>query len=188
MRFTETPLRGAFVIEPEPVEDERGFFARSFCAEEFAEHGLNPGLVQCNISYNRKRGTLRGLHYQAEPFAEAKLIRCTSGAIFDVIVDLRPDSPTFGKWASAELSAENCKMMFAPEGFAHGFQTLTDDAEVFYQMSRPYRAELARGIRYDDPVIGISWPIADPIVSERDLALPPLSSAAATRRAAGGSR
>ncbi len=177
MRFVETALAGAFIIELEPVADERGFFVRSFCAEEFAAHGLNPELAQCNYSFNKKRGTLRGLHYQADPFGEAKLVRCTAGAIYDVIVDIRPGSPTFGKWVSAQLTAVNGKMIFAPEGFAHGFQTLADGAEIFYQMSRPYRAELARGIRFDDPEIGVRWPVADPIMSERDRALPLLRDA-----------
>ena len=175
MRFLETDIPGAYVIEPELIEDERGFFARSFCAEDFARRGLTAALAQCNISYNKTRGTLRGLHYQAEPEPEAKLIRCTRGAIFDVIVDLRPGSPSFGKWMAAELSAENHKMIYAPEGCAHGFQSLTEDSEVFYQMSRPYRAALARGIRYDDPALRIRWPLADPILSARDLGLPLLS-------------
>lgn len=191
MRFIETGLDGAYVIEPELKSDERGFFARSFCAAEFERHGLTAKFVQCNISHNKTRGTLRGLHYQAEPESEAKLIRCTRGAIFDVIVDLRPDSPTFGKWVSADLSAENYRMMFAPEGFAHGFQALADDTEVFYQMSRPYREALASGVRFDDPGLAIAWPIEDPIVSARDMDLPPLRAAAgrgAPRRAAGGGR
>lgn len=188
MRFIETKLAGAYVIEPEPVTDERGYFARSWCAGEFAAHGLTSELAQCNISFNRVRGTLRGLHYQADPCAEAKLIRCTQGALFDVIVDLRPASPTFGQWVSAQLTAVNHKMLYAPEGFAHGFLTLADGTEVFYQMSRPYRAELARGIRYDDPALAITWPIANPIVSERDLALPLLQDAGSTLKRAAGAR
>jgi len=177
MRFCELEIAGCFLIEPEPVADERGFFARSWCMQAFAEHGLNPGLAQCNISFNRRRGTLRGLHYQADPFAEAKLIRCTQGAIFDVVVDLRPGSPSFGRWTGTELSAENRRMLYAPEGFAHGFQALWDGTEVFYQMSQAYRAELARGVRYDDPDLAISWPIPAPIVSARDRALPGLAEA-----------
>ena len=175
MRFRGLKIEGCFLIEPEAIEDDRGFFARSWCAEEFAAHGINPALAQCNISYSRRRGTLRGLHYQAEPCAEAKLIRCTAGAIFDVVVDLRPGSRTFGKWVCAELSAENRRMLYAPEGFAHGFQALWDNTEVFYQMSQPYRPELARGLRYDDPELSIFWPVPAPIVSERDRALPGLA-------------
>ena len=189
MRFTETPLADAYVIEPELAADERGTFGRSWCAAEFAEHGLSDALAQCNISTNRTRGTLRGLHYQADPYGEAKLVRCTRGAIFDVIVDLRAGSPSFGKWFAAELSADNHKMMFAPKGFAHGFQTLTGDTEVFYQMSEAYRPELARGIRFDDPAIGIDWPVENPIVGARDRALPLLGAAGAElKRAAGGAR
>ncbi len=191
MLFKETKLVGVFVIEPELIEDERGFFARSWCAEEFAKHGLNCELAQCNISYNRKRGTLRGLHYQATPFAEAKLVRCTAGAIFDVAVDVRRDSNTFGQSVGVELSAENRRMFYVPEGFAHGLQTLCHHAEVFYQMSQPYRPTAARGVRFDDPTIGIRWPIANPIVSKRDKALPFLSPPAAgggQRRVANGRR
>jgi dTDP-4-dehydrorhamnose 3,5-epimerase len=172
MRFHESELAGAFLIEPELVEDERGFFARSWCAQEFADHGLRASIAQCNISYNRRRATLRGLHYQADPFAEAKLVRCSRGAIFDVIVDLRPDSPTRHRWIAEELTAANRRMVYVPEGFAHGFQALSDDTEVFYQMSRSYRAEAATGIRFDDPAFAIAWPIANAIVSARDLALP----------------
>jgi dTDP-4-dehydrorhamnose 3,5-epimerase len=179
MLFRELDIAGVYLIEPYRIEDERGFFARSWCAEEFAKRGLNASLAQCNISYNRKRGTLRGLHYQSEPFAEAKLIRCTQGAIFDVVVDLRPGSLTFGRWVSVELSAENHRMLYAPEGFAHGLQTLSHHAEVFYQMSQPYRPELARGVRYDDPQLAIEWPLKNPILSERDRALPRLTEAGA---------
>ena len=179
MLFKQTKLAGVFVIEPEPIEDERGFLARSWCAEEFAKHGLSAALAQCNISYNRKRGTLRGLHYQAAPFAEAKLVRCTAGAMFDVAVDLRRESPTFAQWAGIELSAENRRMLYIPEGFAHGLQTLSHHTEVFYQMSQPYRETAARGLRYDDPTIAIQWPIANPIVSPRDKRLPRLPLLAA---------
>ena len=135
MKFIETELKGAFLINPEPLEDERGFFARTWCRKEFEQHGLNPDWVQCNISYNKRKGTLRGMHYQIAPYAEAKLVRCTMGAIYDVIIDLRPDSKTYRQWISAELSAENRKMIYIPQGFAHGFQTLVDNTEVFYQMS-----------------------------------------------------
>jgi dTDP-4-dehydrorhamnose 3,5-epimerase len=172
VRFAETPLAGAFVVEIEPLEDERGLFARSFCQQEFRKHGLDPAVAQCNVSVNLRRGTLRGLHYQAAPHEEAKLVRCTRGAIWDVIVDLREDSPARLKWFAAELSADNHRALYVPRGFAHGFQTLTDSAEVFYQMSEFYRPEGARGIRWDDPAIGIRWPLPDPIVSERDRKLP----------------
>jgi dTDP-4-dehydrorhamnose 3,5-epimerase len=168
MRFVETPLKGAFVVELERIEDERGFFARSFCEREFAEQGLVPRFVQCNLSYNRSKGTLRGMHYQAEPHPEAKLVRCTFGAIFDVIVDIRPASPTVHRWFGTELSASNRRMLFIPTGFAHGFQCLTDDAEVFYQMSEFYHPECARGLRWDDPRLGIGWPLPNPVVSQRD--------------------
>ncbi len=172
MRFIETQLKGAFVIELEKVEDERGFFARTFCQKEFDAHGLNPRVAQCNFTYTRKKGTLRGMHYQASPHAEAKLVRCIRGAIFDVIIDLRRDSPSFRQWTAVELTAENGKLLYVPEGFAHGFQTLEDDTEVFYQMSDFYDPECARGVRWDDPALGIAWPLPDPILSERDKNLP----------------
>ena len=168
MRFTETRLKGAFIIEPERLEDERGFFARTFCQKEFEAHGLNPRMVQCNISYNKHKGTLRGMHYQAAPMAEAKLVRCTRGAIYDVIIDLRPESPTYCQWLAEELNAENSKIIYIPEGFAHGFQTLENDTEVFYQMSEFYSPEHARGVRWDDPVFGIEWPLNTKIISEKD--------------------
>src|SRR5665648_637609 len=141
MRFTETRLKGAFIIEPERLEDERGFFARTFCQKEFEAHGLNPRIVQCNISYNKHKGTLRGMHYQVVPMAEAKLVSCTRGAIYDVIIDLRPESPTYCQWFAEELNAENRKMIYIPESFAHGFQTLEGETEVFYQMSEFYSPE-----------------------------------------------
>jgi dTDP-4-dehydrorhamnose 3,5-epimerase len=166
--FRETKLPGAFVIEPERLEDERGFFARTWCEREFRAHGLNPRLVQCNVSYNRARSTLRGMHYQAAPHEEAKLVRCTMGAVHDVVVDLRPDSPTFRQWVAVELSARNRTMLYVPEGFAHGFQTLEDDTEVFYQMSELYHPECARGVRWDDPAFGIEWPLPPRALSERD--------------------
>jgi dTDP-4-dehydrorhamnose 3,5-epimerase len=158
MIFGPTRLEGAFVIEPERIEDDRGFFARTFCRREFAAHGLQAEFVQCNISYNQRKGTLRGMHYQAAPFQEAKLVRCTSGAIYDVIVDLRPDSSTYTQWTAVELNADNRKMLYIPEDFAHGFLTLTDQSEVFYQMSQYYAPEAARGLRWDDPVFNITWP------------------------------
>ena len=168
MVFTETKLKGAFIIEPELLRDERGFFARTWCRHEFTLHRLNTRLVQCNISFNRRKGTLRGMHYQATPHAEAKLVRCTRGSIYDVIIDLRPDSPTFKQWAASELTERNCLMLYIPEGFAHGFQTLKDDTEVFYQMSEFYHPESARGIRWDDPAFLITWPLLCLTVSSKD--------------------
>jgi dTDP-4-dehydrorhamnose 3,5-epimerase len=166
--FRETTLAGAFVIEPEKREDERGFFARTFCRQEFLAHGLNPEIAQCNVSFNKRKGTLRGMHYQAPPFAEAKLVRCTAGAIFDVIIDLRKSSETFGRHFAVELCASSGKMLYIPEGFAHGFQTLLDDTEVFYQMSQPYAPQCARGVRWNDPFFGIEWPSAERTIVERD--------------------
>lgn len=168
MIFVETKLKGAFIVEPEKLEDERGFFARTFCQKEFEAHGLNPRLVQCSVSYNEKKGTLRGMHYQAFPYAEAKLVRCTRGAVYDVIVDLRYDSPTFKHWVAVELSAENHRMLYIPEGCAHGFQALEDNTEVVYQMSEFYHPESARGVRWDDPAFRITWPIKDVIISIKD--------------------
>ena len=172
MIFRKTKLKGAFIIEPEREEDERGFFARTFCQEEFKARGLNPNLVQCNISFNKKKGTLRGMHYQVARYQEAKLVRCTQGSVYDVIIDLCPDSLTFKKWVSVELTAENRRMLYIPEGFAHGFQTLEDNTEVFYQMSEFYHPEYARGVRWNDRLLGIEWPIADPILSDRDRSYP----------------
>jgi dTDP-4-dehydrorhamnose 3,5-epimerase len=172
MIFTELPLKGAFLIEPERLEDNRGFFARTFCADEFTAHGLVKIFVQCNISYNRRRGSLRGLHYQAPPHEEARLVRCTAGSAFDVIVDIRPGSPTLAQWFGVQLSAENRKMVYIPEGFAHGFQTLADHTELFYQMSAPHVRSAARGIRWDDRAIGIRWPITPVALSERDQSYP----------------
>ena len=168
MIFKETKLKGAYVIEINPIEDERGFFARSFCAKEFKEHGLNQNIAQCNISYNGKKGTLRGMHYQAAPHEEAKLVRCTMGAIYDVIIDLRPDSSTFKKWIGVELTKENRRMLYVPEGFAHGFQTLEDHTEVLYQMSEFHHPEWARGVRWNDPTFGIFWPVNVEIISIGD--------------------
>lgn len=168
MRFIETELKGAFLIDPELLEDERGFFARTWCRKEFEQHGLNSDWVQCSISYNKRKGTLRGMHYQVAPFAETKLVRCTMGAIYDVIIDLRPDSKTYRHWISAELSAENRKMIYIPQGFAHGFQTLVDNTEVFYQMSEFYAPEYARAVRWNDPQFKILWPDSDRAMSEKD--------------------
>ncbi|MBD2040339.1 dTDP-4-dehydrorhamnose 3,5-epimerase [Microcoleus sp. FACHB-672] len=168
MIFTETKLKSAFIIETERLEDERGFFARSFCQQEFALRGLNSNLVQCNISFNKKKGTLRGMHYQVAPHEEAKLVRCHKGAIYDVIVDLRPNSSTFKQWLGIELISDNYQMLYIPEGFAHGFQTLEDNTEVFYQMSEFYHPECARGIKWNDPRLRIEWPADDKIISTKD--------------------
>jgi len=159
-------------VEPELLEDERGSFARSFCQEEFRAHGLDPVIAQCNISFNKRRGVLRGLHYQVKPHEEAKLVRCTRGAIWDVIVDLREGAPTRYRWFATELTADNRRALYIPRGFAHGFQTLADNSEVFYQMSEFYHPESARGVRWNDPIIGIAWPLADPVVSPRDRSYP----------------
>lgn len=168
MIFTPTGLPGAFLVELEKREDDRGFFARTWCQREFLERNLNPKVVQCSISYNRRKGTLRGMHYQLPPHEEAKLIRCTSGAIHDVIIDLRAGSPTFKQHVAVLLSGENHRMLYVPEGFAHGFQTLVNRTEVLYQMSESYAPEFARGVRWDDPAFGIAWPLADRIIAERD--------------------
>ena len=176
MKFQQTPLGGAFLVELDLLQDERGFFARSFCRQEFEAQGLNPCVAQCNVSFNRTRGTLRGLHFQAAPHAEAKLVRCTQGAIWDVIVDLRRESPTYRRWYGVELSAANRRALYAPEGVAHGFQTLADDSEILYLMSAAYRAEAARGVPWNDPAFGIAWPIANPTMSERDRGFAPLGA------------
>ena len=172
MIFHETKLHGAFEVHLEPMGDERGFFARSFCRHEFEQHGLNSVTVQCNVSFNEKRGTLRGMHYQAAPHPETKLLRCTQGAIYDVVVDLRPDSPTFKDWIGVTLTAENRKMIYVPEGCAHGFLTLEDRSEIFYQMSEIYYPELSRGVRWNDPAFRIDWPAPPVIMSERDRTYP----------------
>jgi dTDP-4-dehydrorhamnose 3,5-epimerase len=168
MRFIETKLKDAYLIEPEKFADERGFFARSWCEQEFSARGLNPNLVQCNISFNKKKGTIRGMHLQIPPFAEAKLVRCTRGAIYDVIVDLRPDAETYQQWIGVELTGENHQALYVPEGFAHGFQTLEDNTEVFYQMSAFYAPECARGFRWNDPTFQINWPEQVSVISLRD--------------------
>jgi len=168
MIFTETKLKDAFILDLERREDDRGFFARSWCQKEFADHGLNTRLVQCDISFNAKKGTLRGMHFQAAPFEEAKLVRCTAGAIYDVIVDLRPNSPSFKQWFGTELTFLNRRALYIPEGFAHGFQTLADNSEVFYQMSEFYVAESARGVRWNDPAFAIEWPESERTISHRD--------------------
>jgi dTDP-4-dehydrorhamnose 3,5-epimerase len=172
VRFTETPLPGAWVIEPEELGDERGWFARTFDAEEFRARGLNPDVVQCNASFNHSAGTVRGMHYQAAPHGESKLVRCVRGAIFDVAVDLRPDSPAYRDWHGVELSAENHLAFYIPAGLAHGFQTLTEDCEVLYQMGDHYVPDAARGVRWDDPAFGIEWPPLDGerTISDKDRA------------------
>ncbi len=172
MIFRETKLAGAVEVLLNVQSDERGFFARSWCETEFVNHGLNPRLVQCNVSFNRARGTLRGIHYQEQPNQEAKLVRCTQGAIYDVAVDLRPESPTFKGWHAAVLSAENRHMLYIPEGCAHGFLTLADNTEVFYQMSEFYHPESARGVRWNDPAFKIEWPEEVKVISDRDRTYP----------------
>lgn len=169
MRFIETKLQGAYVIEIEPISDRRGFFARSWCQQEFRDRRLNPNLAQCNISFNIKKGTLRGMHYQIKPHEEVKLVRCTQGSIYDVIVDIRPESATFKSWFAIELSAANRQMLYIPKGFAHGFETLEDNTEVFYQMSDFFHPESAKGIRWNDPEFGIEWTLTDKTISEKDL-------------------
>lgn len=172
MIFTETKLRGAFLVDIERHEDERGFFARSWCRREFEAHGLNPEIAQCNVSFNVRKGTLRGMHYQIAPFEEAKLVRCTRGSLCDVIVDLRPDSPTFRQHVIEVLTAENRRMLFVPEGFAHGFLTLEDGTEAFYQMSAYHAPERGGGFRWNDPAFGIPWPAEVEVISERDRRYP----------------
>ncbi len=176
MTYHETRLPRVFEVHLEPNADERGFFARSWCKKEFESHGLNSRLVQCSISFNTRKGTLRGIHYQTAPYSEAKLVRCTRGAIFDVVVDLRPESPTFTKWVGVELTAANRHMMYIPEGCAHGFLTLEDESEIFYQMSEFYHDESARGVRWDDPAFGIAWPRPVEVISERDRSYPDFES------------
>jgi len=168
MIFIETELKGVCMIELEPLEDERGFFARTFCQDEFKRHGLNLNIVQCNLSYNRRKSTLRGMHYQAAPYGEAKLVGCIRGALYDVVIDIRPNSKSFKQWISVELTDENRRWVYIPEGFAHGFLTLRDHTEVFYQMSEFYRPEFSCGIRWNDPALNIHWPLEVLVVSDRD--------------------
>jgi dTDP-4-dehydrorhamnose 3,5-epimerase len=172
MIFTPTALDGIWQIDLERRTDPRGHFARTFCAEEFAAHRLPASFVQCNLSFNTRRGTLRGLHWQREPHPDGKLVRCTSGAIFDVAVDLRPGSPTLHRWVGSELTAQNGRTLYIPAGCAHGFQTLADDSEVFYQMTEAYHGELSRGARWDDPAFGITWPLPPEAMSDRDTTWP----------------
>lgn len=168
MHFTETNLRGAFIIEPERLEDERGFFARSWSEREWAAHGLDSHLVECNLSFNKKRGTLRGMHFQTAPRGQAKLVRCTMGAAYDVVIDLRNESATFKKWVAVELTAQNRLMLYVPVGFAHGFQTLKDETEIFYQMSEVYAPEYAEGVRWNDPTFQVEWLAQVEVISARD--------------------
>jgi dTDP-4-dehydrorhamnose 3,5-epimerase len=172
MIFTESPLAGAYLVDLERLTDERGFFARSYCAEEFAARGLGPELRQCSVSYNARAGTLRGLHYQSAPHEEHKLVRCTAGAIFDVVVDIRASSPTCRRWFAAELSCANRRSLFIPPGFAHGFVSLTDDAEVYYMISVAHAPQFSRGLRWNDPAFAIEWPLAPTVISARDAAYP----------------
>jgi dTDP-4-dehydrorhamnose 3,5-epimerase len=176
MHFDPLPLAGAFRVRPERLKDARGHFARTFCAREFGARGLNPALAQCSASFNAARGTLRGLHWQAAPHAEDKLVRVTRGAVWDVLVDLRPGSPTFRRWHGEELSEENGHALYIPQGFAHGFVTLRDASEVFYQMAQFFEPSAARGARYDDPAFGVAWPLPPAVISERDLAHPPFAA------------
>lgn len=172
MTFHETKIPGVFEIYLEPQYDQRGFFARAWCEKEFEKNGMNPRLIQCNVSFSARKGTLRGMHYQAPPFAEAKLLRCTKGSIYDVVLDLRVQSPTFKQWVAIVLTAENRSMAYVPEGCAHGFLTLEDETEVFYQMSQFHNAESARGVRWDDPAFQIAWPGKVEVISERDRSYP----------------
>jgi len=169
MKFNKTAILGAYIIELEKIGDERGFFARAWCQKEFREHDLVTQFVQCNLSFNKRGNTLRGMHYQSAPLEEVKLVRCTRGAIFDVIIDLRPESSTYLKWIGVELTSDNYNMLYIPEGFAHGYLTLTEEAEVFYQVSQFYSPGHERGVRWNDPVFKIDWPIdGDVVISEKD--------------------
>lgn len=172
MIFHQTDLSGVFIIEPELIEDERGFFACAWITSEFEQQGLNPTVRQGNIAFNARRGTIRGMHFQKKPHEEAKLTRCTRGAIYDVAIDLRPDSATRYRWVGAELTAENHRMLYVPEGFAHGYQTLTDNTEMFYQISEYYHPECADGVRWNDPAFGIHWPLPVTVITERDANYP----------------
>jgi dTDP-4-dehydrorhamnose 3,5-epimerase len=176
VRFLETTLSGVYVIEQERHADERGFFARTWCAEEFLAQGLDPGLSQCSVSFNHRRGTLRGLHYQVPPAAEVKLVRCTRGALYDVALDLRPDSASFRAWIGVELTEDNGRALYIPRGCAHGFYALADATEVAYQISAPYRPEAARGLRWNDPFHGVTWPGPVEVIAPRDREYPDLDS------------
>jgi dTDP-4-dehydrorhamnose 3,5-epimerase len=175
MIFTELALKGAFLVEVKKIEDDRGFFGRAWCANEFREHGLNPSFVKLNTSFSYRKGTIRGLHYQADPYQEVKFIRCTRGRIWDVIIDLRPGSPTFMKWLGNELSADNYRMVYVPENFAHGFVTLEDNSEVYYPVSQFYTPGAERGLRWNDPAFDIQWPVEITVVSDKDRSHPDFS-------------
>lgn len=181
MIFTETKLPGAYLIDVEKREDHRGFFARAWCQREFEEHHLVPRVVQANISFNKQKGTLRGMHYQLAPYAETKLVRCVRGALYDVIIDLRPDSSTYMQWLGVELTAEDYRMLFVPEGFAHGFQTLVDNTEATYQVSQFYTPGAEGGVRYDDPAFGIEWPIDVQVISDKDRSWPNYTPGSSTQ-------
>jgi dTDP-4-dehydrorhamnose 3,5-epimerase len=176
MRFQDTGLAGVYIIDSERNIDERGFFARTWCRDEFACRNLEVDVSQCSISFNLLRGTLRGMHFQAEPHPETKIVRCTMGAVRDVVLDLRAGSPTFRQWVAVDLTAENRRMVYVPRGCAHGFQTLVDETEVFYQITPRYTQDAARGVRWNDPAFGIQWPVADPILSTRDRSYPDFRS------------
>jgi dTDP-4-dehydrorhamnose 3,5-epimerase len=178
MIFSETPLPGVFVVDLAPMADDRGFFARAYCPEEFAAKGLGVEFSQCSVSYNTLKGTLRGLHHQRQPHEEHKLVRCTAGAIFDVIVDIRPQSAHYRRWFGIELTAQNRRSLFIPPGFAHGFITLSDDTEVYYMISAPHAPGHAEGFRWSDPAFGIEWPLAPSLMSARDAEFPLLDVSA----------
>jgi len=180
MYFNETELKGAFLVDLDPRADQRGFFARTFCMHEFEAYSLKPTVAQCNLSFNYEKGTLRGMHYQVAPATETKLVRCTQGAIYDVIIDMRPDSPTYLQHLGVELTAENHRALYVPEMFAHGYQALTDGAEVVYQVSEFYTPGSERGLRYDDPLLGIEWPLPVSQISEKDAAWPLLEAVLTT--------
>jgi len=186
MIFTETKLKGSYLIEFEKRADERGFFARAWCEKEFAAHGLNANMAQVSVSYNASKGTLRGMHYQAFPYEETKLVRCTAGAIYDVILDLRPASITYGQWLGVELTAGNYRSLYVPAGFAHGFLTLEDGTEVLYQVSQFYHHEAERGVRYNDPAFGIEWPVDVLVLSEKDKRWPDYRLTEASETFTGG--
>ncbi len=168
MIFKETKLKGAYVIDIEKLNDERGFFARAWCQKEFIDNGLESNLAQVNVSYNKVKGTLRGMHYQMSPYQEVKIVRCTKGAIYDVIIDLRAESPTFKKWIGVELTSDNYRLLYVPEDFGHGFQTLVDNTEITYQVSQFYSPGAERGIRWNDPVLEIDWPLKPSMISDKD--------------------
>jgi dTDP-4-dehydrorhamnose 3,5-epimerase len=175
MQFTPSRMSGAWVIDIEPIHDQRGFFAMTWLPEELRKHGIDPAVAQCNLAFNHKRGTLRGLHFQTAPHAQAKIVRATRGALLDVIVDLRPDSPTWRQWELFELTADNRRMLYIPAGLAHGYLTLTDDAEMFYQASSPWAPQSEAGVRWNDPAFGIKWPFEPAVISERDRTWPLLT-------------